>query len=422
MHPRDQIVMIMERIYGNGMTTTSGGNLSILDDDGSVWMTPAGVDKGNLHARDIVRLTSDGAVHGLHKPSSEAPFHQAVYKSRPDMRAVLHAHPAALVTFSIVKQIPDTRIIPTARHVCGEVGYAPYALPGSTELGKVIADTFAQGFNTVLLENHGIVTAGANLFLAFQRFETLDYCARIAAHATRLGTIRPLTEAQLALLEQKKCMPEEFAPENHSSHEKEMRKAMCNFIQRAYNQQLITSTDGTFSTRIDKERFLITPYGMDRKYLEPRDLVLIRDGRREAGKLPSRSVRLHTRIYEQHPDIDAVIIAHPPHVIAFAVSSTPFDTRTIPESYLVLRDVPVVPYGTPFMDQERIVEMLGNDHPLILVANDCLIVSGRNLLHAYDRLEVADFSARAILTAKSLGPIDPISEEQVQALNRTFQL
>ncbi len=104
LHPRDQLVAIMNRIYNNGMTTLSGGNLSILDANGDIWITPAGVDKGKLTPQDIVCVHADGTVDGLHRPSSELPFHRAIYRCRPDLRAIVHAHAPALVSFSIVRQ------------------------------------------------------------------------------------------------------------------------------------------------------------------------------------------------------------------------------------------------------------------------------------------------------------------------------
>src|SRR6188474_1261190 len=93
-HPRDQILETMDRIYRHRMTTTSGGNVSIRDDAGDIWITPARVDKGSLRREDIVRVGPDGAQSGLHRASSELPFHQAIYKSRPDLKAIVHAHPA----------------------------------------------------------------------------------------------------------------------------------------------------------------------------------------------------------------------------------------------------------------------------------------------------------------------------------------
>jgi L-fuculose-phosphate aldolase len=77
LHPADQIVMIMQRIYAYGMTTTSGGNLSIKDENCDVWITPAGVDKGSLARRDIIRVGPDG-TSGSHRPSSELPFHLSI--------------------------------------------------------------------------------------------------------------------------------------------------------------------------------------------------------------------------------------------------------------------------------------------------------------------------------------------------------
>ena len=106
---------------------------------------------------------ADGTIIGPHKPSIEYPFHRKIYELRPDFQAIVHAHPPALVSFSIVRKVPDTRIIPQANRVCGPVGYAPYALPGSEKLGENIAATFAEGYNIIILENHGMAAGGRNL-------------------------------------------------------------------------------------------------------------------------------------------------------------------------------------------------------------------------------------------------------------------
>src|SRR5438067_8267621 len=107
LHPRDQIVATMARIYGHNMTTTSGGNVSIRDENGDIWITPARVDKGSLRQEDIVCVRRDGTVVGRHKPSSEFPFHLAIYLARRDIAAIVHAHPVALVAFSMCRILPD---------------------------------------------------------------------------------------------------------------------------------------------------------------------------------------------------------------------------------------------------------------------------------------------------------------------------
>ena len=135
VHPREELLHAMERIYRYRMTTTSGGNLSIREPNGNVWITPARLDKGSLRREDIVCVLSNGDVEGSRKPSSELPIHQEIRVRRPDLGGVVHAHPTALVAFSLVHEVPDTRLFHQSRSVCGEVGFAPYELPGSVALG-----------------------------------------------------------------------------------------------------------------------------------------------------------------------------------------------------------------------------------------------------------------------------------------------
>jgi L-fuculose-phosphate aldolase len=423
LHPRDQLVAVMERIYRQGMTTLSGGNLSVLDRSGDLWITPAGVDKGTLVPRDIMRVRADGTVEGPHRPSSEYPFHRAIYARRPDLHAVLHAHPPALVSFSIAHQIPDTRIIPQANRVCGAVGYAPYALPGSEQLGTNIAATFAQGHDVVLLENHGIATGGASLLEAFQRLETLDFCARTLIQAHGLGSFSTLTDAQLALFDRRQNVLPEFEPAYHSSRERELRGQIVEIVHRACDRSLMISTEGVVSARLDEARFLITPTGMDRRSVEIEDIVLIDGGRREADKLPSRSVGLHQAIYRQHAEVGSVITAQAPNATAYAIASTRFDTKTIPESYILLRDVPRVPFGVFYETPEQAAAQVSARTPVLLAENDCVLAAGATVLQAFDRLEVAEFSARALIdTATKLGTLAPIGDGEIQDLTTAFGL
>lgn len=423
LHPADQIVMIMERIYGYGMTTTSGGNLSIKDENGDIWITPASVDKGSLTSRDVVQVKPDGTVIGKHRPSSELPFHQSTYRQRPDVKAVLHAHPPALVSFSIVRKFPDTKLIPDANFICGKIGMAEYGLPGSEDLGDKIAKVLKDGINTVLLENHGVVVVGEDLFKAFMSFETLDFCARLEIEARRIGVPVSLSSKYLEIAQKKQHVEmEEFTPESYSSDEREARKVMCQLIHRSYDQKLFTSTQGTFSSRLDGDNFIITPYKSDRKYLDVSEIVRIQDGKKEAGKTPSRSVLLHKYIYEKHPHINSIIIAHPHNIMAFAVTEEQFDSRTIPESYILLRHIQKLPFGSTFMQPAMVADMLIPSNPISLIENDCVIVTGSSLLNAFDRLEVAEYSAKALIASKSLGDVVIINDDRIDEIEIAFNL
>lgn len=423
LHPADQLLLFINRIYNHGMTTTSGGNLSIRDPNGDIWITPAGVDKGALNRSDMVCVKEDGRVEGIHKPSSEFPFHRLIYQARPDLKSIIHAHPPALVSFSIVRRIPDTRLLPNERQICGEIGIAPYALPGSERLGENIAAVFKQGIDTVMLENHGVVVGGEDLFQAFRRFETLDFCARLEIEARRVGKPVLLTDEDYETVRNKSTLQmDPFIRDSCTSEEKELRRDMCGLMKRAYKQGLFTSTQGTFSHRLQGNDFVITPYGKDRNHLEPEELVRIENGKAEAGKQPSKSVFLHEAIYNMQPHVHSVIIAHPPNIMAFAVTDTVFDSRTIPESYILLRGTPKLPFHAVYNEPERTASLFKANTPIAIVNNNCVIVAGQSLLNAFDRLEVAEYSAKSILSARTLGDVIHIDDERIRELEAAFHL
>ena len=423
MHPAEQIVLLINRVYQKGLTTTSGGNLSIMDSEGNIWITPSGIDKGSLTPSDICKVLPDGTVIGKYKPSVELPFHKLVYQTRPDVSAVLHAHPPALVSYSLIRQIPNANIIPTPHEVCGPVGIAKYEVPGSDALAKRIVAEIKKGFNVVVMENHGVITCADNLFEAFKRFETLNFAASLGITASIIGKPDSLTDDQLQIYNSKgRHSLGEFIPTSYSSEERKLRKEMCTLIHRSYDQGLFTSTQGTFSVRLDKHTFLITPYGVDRKYIEPEDIVRIEHDWREAGKEPSRSVRLHKLIYDEHPEINAITVAQPEHIMAFGVTHTPIDSRTIPESYISMRDIARVPFGTNITDPEKISQLISEHSPVVMVENDSVISTGNTLINAFDRLEVAEFTANTIIHAKMIGEIVMINEKEVEDINKAFHL
>jgi len=418
--PRDEILHTMERIYRYRMTTTSGGNISIRDDHGDTWITPARIDKGNLRRTDIACVHADGSVDGPHRPSSEFPFHRAIYDARSDIRGIVHAHPVALVAFSISRQLPNTHLFHQARHVCGEVGFAKYALPGSEQLGYNIAKAFAQGFHCVILENHGVVVGGDNLQNAFQRFETLEFTAKTIIKAGHLGQVQYLNDAQLAIPRRAVAPLPTFPAGPATSHEKELRRELCEFVRRGYQQRLLISTEGSFSSRLDANSFLITPYQADRFAIEAEDLVLVRAGTGESNKIPSRAARMHQAIYDRHPEIRAIANAYPVNATAFSVTGAALDTRTIPESYIFLRDVQRIPYGLQFQDGEEIARRVSPRQPIALLENDGVLVCGTSVLDAFDRLEVLESTAEALINSRPLGPVAPMGNDVIAELNRAF--
>ena len=421
IHPRDQITLIIDKIYKSGLTTTSGGNVSIIDESGDIWVTPSAIDKGSLRASDIVIVRKEGAIEGRHKPSSEYPFHRAIYEARPDIKAIVHAHPPALVSFSTVRQIPDTNIIPQAKNVCGGIGYAPYELPGSEELGGKIAEEFIKGFNAVIMENHGTVVGGTNLRDAFQRFETLEFCGRTIIYGNTIGTPNYLTDFEIEEFENQipRLLPE-MSHVEHPSDERAIRQEIKKIVHRACKQGLMISTYGTVSVRWRNNDFLITPTDVARWDIQNDDIVQIKDGKREPGKIPSRSTWLHQEIYRRNPGINSIILTQTPYLMAYSVTNEKLDVRTIPESWIFLQDVPNVPFGSHFAGEETILNKLSENTPAVIINNDSVLVTGDKLLGTFDRLEVAEFSAKSLTMGASLGKLVPINDNQVDALRKKF--
>lgn len=423
LHPADQLVLMMDRIYQGGMTTTSGGNLSIHDENGDIWITPSGIDKGTLTRNDMCRVAPDGKVFGPHKPSVELPFHATIYKRRPDLRAVLHAHPPALVAFSVARVLPDTRIVANSYQTLGKITMAPYAVPGSQELGDNIAAEFERGFDIVVMENHGVVIGAEDLFKAFMMFETLETTANLEINARKLGTPKSLQESEINLAATRDHMTmDDFTPNKSSSEECAARRDMITLIRRSYRQKLFGSTQGTYSVRLSDGSFIITPYGVDRAYMEESDLVLIKNGMKEHGKIPSRSVMLHRKIYEMFPEIRSVLGANPPHAMAFAITDTLFDPRTIPESYIMLRQIQKVSFSAIYLKQDEVAGMFSAKTPVLICENNQILATGNSLLSAFDRLEVTEATAQSIIAAQNIGALVHISDAEVEDINVAFKL
>lgn len=420
IHPRDQITEAISRIYKRGMTTTSGGNISIIDDAGDIWVTPSAVDKGSLRASDIICVKKDGTIIGKHKPSSEFPFHKAIYEAQPDIKSVIHAHPPALVSFSIVRQIPNTNIISQAKHICGPIGYAKYELPGSEQLGKVIADEFKKGYKAIIMENHGTVLGGSDLTDAFERFETLELCASTILYGSQIGTPKYLTDGQIDEFEaQLPASIPVMESIEFPSDEIEKRLEICKIVQRSCQQGLMISSYGTVSMRWRGDDFLITPTGINRWDMNVDDIVQIKDGKRETAKTPSRATWIHQEIYKQNPKINSIIMTQSPYLMAFGVTGSYLNVRTIPESWIFLQDIHAAKYGVHFRHNNN-SEIVENCATALIIENDSVIITGDKLLQTFDYLEVAEFSAKSIVLGHSLGNMVPINDSQVEDLRKKF--
>lgn len=424
---RRQVKNTLTIIYEKGMTTTSGGNVSCLD-EGHYFVTPTGRDKGELDEAAIVEVDASGKVIGEGKPSIEFPVHKKIYDVRPDIRAVIHLHADSIVSLCIGHDVPDTGIIRQAGSICGNIASSPYATPGTMELADGVAAQFAAGADCVHMENHGVIVGGRNMMEAHMRVETLEFCALTQLKAERLakGTAEPrslyrLSRAELEEYErQASSLMPEMAEVEYPSSERELRAEICAKVKRACEHGLMISSYGTVSARWRGNDFLITPRNISRWDLKPRDIVQIRDGMREPGKLPSRSTEIHAAIYRAHPEINSIFITQSPNAMAFAVTHMDIPSNTIPESWLLLQKVSRVPFSAHFGEVGLFAELVTPSNSVLMIENDAIIVAGTTVLNAYDRLEVVEATASNALNAISRGKLIPIPEEGIEALKLKF--
>lgn len=400
------LVLFMKRIYDKGLTTMSGGNLSVMDADGCIWITPSGIDKGNLTVEDIVCVTPDGVCHGKHKPSCELPFHSGVYRLRPDVRAVLHAHPPIPVSFSIVRRLPMQDLVSSTAQG-GGLAMAEYDVPGSLALGEKVCRVFAKGRNIAMLENHGLCVVASDLFEAYRRFTLLNYSAALELSAHRLAVPLHVPAARL--------LREPVSDLSLTDHEAAYR--VLEITRRCERTGLFTAAQGSCSVRVDGG-FLLTPSNRDLALLEEDDLRSLSLN----GDHQGTTAQLHAAIYRAHPDIHAVMTAQPPHLTAFAVTKTPLDVRTIPESYIQLRDVLHETYGNYYDTADAVARRFSPSRPAMLVEHEGAVTVGASLLQAFDRMEVMEATARSIIDTAPLGKIVRITDLQTQELIEAFDL
>jgi L-fuculose-phosphate aldolase len=198
---RKEVARFMRRLYKHGLTTTSGGNISLRLYDELILITPSATDKGRMRWKEvgIVNILGENLTPHL-KPSIETAMHLAIYKKKKDITAIVHAHPVFASLFTAIRAKINTNLTAEARAILGDPLFVKYAVMGSVALADVAAENILKS-DILLLENHGILTTGSNLLQAFDKIEVLENAAKMTLLSEMTGRKNPLDRARILELE-----------------------------------------------------------------------------------------------------------------------------------------------------------------------------------------------------------------------------
>ena len=197
---RREIVTVCRRLWERGLIAGPDGNVSVRLDINRILVTPAGMSKVDVRADDLVEVGLDGQhLRGSRRASTELAVHLRIYAQRPDVAAVVHAHPPIATGFAVAGEGFASCILPEVIFQVGWVPLVPYEMPGTEALARQF-DPFIPTHDAFLMANHGAVTAGPTLTIAHQRMESLEHAARILLTSRLLGRVNELSADQVAAL------------------------------------------------------------------------------------------------------------------------------------------------------------------------------------------------------------------------------
>jgi L-fuculose-phosphate aldolase len=198
---RRQILVAGKKLRDRFFIASNDGNISARLGPNELLITPTSINKGDLTEEQILKIDLDGRVlSGSLKPSSETKMHLAVFRARPDVHAIVHAHPPTATGFAACGiRLDQDIILPEVIFGLGKVGFAEYGTPSTDEIPNAVLKEIPD-CEAVLLANHGALTVGTDVMAAYYRMETLEMYAKIRLVTRLLGTPKPLDAAQVTEL------------------------------------------------------------------------------------------------------------------------------------------------------------------------------------------------------------------------------
>ena len=190
---RLEVVRVCRRLYDRGLIAGGEGNVSVRIGRDRLLVTPAGMSKVDVTPDDLVEIDLAGRrIRGAKRASTEIAVHLKIYELRPDVGAVVHAHPPTATGFAVAGESLVECVLPEVIFTVGSVPLVPYAMPGTPALADRF-EPFVRSHDAFLMANHGATTVGPTLTVAHQRMESIEQAARILLAARLLGRVNTLS-------------------------------------------------------------------------------------------------------------------------------------------------------------------------------------------------------------------------------------
>ena len=199
----------------------------------------------------------------------------------------------------------------------------------------------------------------------------------------------------------------------------EIKKEICECGHVLYQLGFVAANDGNISVKVSDNEFYCTPTGVSKRVLTPDMIIKVdRNGNKLEGKMnPSSEIKMHMRVYQERPDVNAVVHAHPPVATAFTIAGIDLDQYILPEAVLTIGDVPTCAYGTPStMEIPDSLEPYIQEHDAFLLQNHGALTVGCNLTKALFIMEEVEFNAKICKNAMELGAVHEIPNDQLKKL------
>ncbi len=370
----EQIIEVIERLKVKNIRLQDDGCISMLDDEGNIWITPDKFDDTEASIEDIVMVDQEGEVEGKNAPSKYLELHREIYRTNIKVRAICHIFSPSFAIIGDEFNYGILTSLPNISKKIGTIAVEELGQPQDEEWIQSITNHFEGYRATIVFKGTGLLVSGPSLHNVFFKVENIEKIACTYIKSKPIGSSkRPNVDAV--------DMVQNYQPEGVVSLRgrksftdfSAYHKDLIELIETAYRNEWVTASSGSFSVRAEKDSFFINSNDLDRGYANVDNLVYVKKEKVEANKIPDRRIWVHKAIYDSNPKINAIAFVYPDSIGAFNISNV----KDVKEEGL-LASVQELDFATIF-DAETLAGEVKTKKLGLLIDNDALVITAKNV-------------------------------------------